>query len=139
MLHWFGREKESLRYRLIYCADLDSSFPLTYALYIMTLEDFVDTLISEKYAGTAALEDFQRSDMKLDLLGRLSTFISLKVMTELSQKDPTLLSQFQKLTKGDTPASHVQEFVLAHIDDGAAFLAKVLDDFRILYLGLNQS
>lgn len=104
----------------------------------MTLEDFVEALISEKHSGTS-LEDFMREDMKADLLGRLSTFISLKVMTELSQKDPTLLSQFQKLTHADTPASKVQEFVLAHIDDGAAFLAKVLDDFRILYLGLNQS
>lgn len=138
MLHWFGREKESLRYSFIYCADLDSSFPLTYALYIMTLEDFVDSLISEKHASTT-LEDFQRSDMKQDLLGRLSTFISLKVMTELAKKDPTALTDFQKLTRGDTPAEDVQQFVNTHIDDGASFLAKVLDDFRILYLGLNLS
>lgn len=98
----------------------------------------MDSLISEKHKGET-LEDFQRSDMKQDLLGRLSTFISLKVMTELAKKDPTALTDFQKLTQGDTPISQVQEFVLAHIDDGSAFLAKVLDDFRVLYLGLNQS
>ena len=104
----------------------------------MTLEDFGDSLISEKHTSTT-LEDFMREDMKADLLGRLSTFISLKVMTELAKKDPTALTDFQKLTQGDTPAEDVQQFVNTHIDDGASFLAKVLDDFRILYLGLNQS
>ena len=104
----------------------------------MTLEDFVDALISEKHASTS-LEDFMREDMKQDLLGRLKTFISLKTMTELAKNDPTALGEFQKLTSGDTPAEDIQAFVNTHIDDGAAFLAKVLDDFRILYLGLNRS
>jgi|SRR3989344_4254062 len=104
----------------------------------MDLEQFVLTLINEKHQGTT-LENFQVEDMKQDLLGRLKTFISLKVMTELAKKDPTALGEFQKLTSGDTPASEVQQFVEDHIDNSAAFLAKVLDDFRILYLGLNQS
>ena len=104
----------------------------------MDLEQFVDALINEKHAGTT-LEDFMREDMKADLLGRLSTFISLKVITDLAKKDPSALGEFQKLTTGDTPAEDVQQFVNAHIDDGPSFLAKILDDFRILYLGLNQS
>lgn len=100
----------------------------------MTLDDFLSGLINEKYKG-ATLENYQQADIGKDLTDRLNKFITLNVLTELATKDPSLLAKFQTLAKGDTAPEVIQAFVETEIPDGTVFLAKVLTDFRALYLG----
>lgn len=100
----------------------------------MTLDDFLTSLITEKYKG-ATLEDYQQADIRKDLTDRLNKFITLNVLTELATRDQSLLVKFQSLAKDDTKPDAIKEFVEHEIPDGAAFLAKILNDFRALYLG----
>ena len=99
-----------------------------------SLDDFLTALVKDKKDGLT-LDDFQREDMKKDLSVRLNKFITLNVLTELATKDVTLLQKFQTLSKGTTTVIQIQSFIETHIVNGAAFLAKVLTDFRALYLG----
>lgn len=100
----------------------------------MNLQDFLTTLIREKLAGVS-VDQAQIADMTTSLADRLNKFITLNVLTELAVKDQTLLVKFQTLARGNTKPEVVSEFIQQEIPDGAAFLAKVLTDFRTLYLG----
>lgn len=100
----------------------------------MDLKDYVTVLIHEKHAGVT-LEDYQLSDMMGSLSERLTKFIILAVLTEFATKNTQLLTKFQTLVKGAATPEIIQGFVETEIPDGAAFLAKVLTDFRSLYLG----
>ncbi|MEK7543929.1 MAG: hypothetical protein AAB557_03610 [Patescibacteria group bacterium] len=100
----------------------------------MDLHDFLNTLVNDKLAG-ASMEEAQVADMVASLTDRLNKFITLNVLTELATKDTALLTKFQTLAKGNTTPEAIQSFVEKEIPDGAAFLAKVLTDFRTLYLG----
>ncbi len=112
---------------------LDGTHQNAYAK-LMTLDDFLTALINEKYKG-ATLEDYQKADIRKDLTGRLNKFISLNVLTELATRDQSLLVKFQSLANDDTKPEAIKAFVENEIPDGAAFLTKVLTDFRALYLG----
>lgn len=105
-----------------------------YAKFTMTFDDFLTALINEKYKG-AMLEDYQKTDIRKDLTDRLNKFITLNVITELASRDRSLLIKFQSITNDDTQPDAIKAFVEKEIPDGAAFLAKVLTDFRSLYLG----
>lgn len=105
-----------------------------YAKFTMTFDDFLTALINEKYKG-AALEDYQQADIRKDLSDRLNKFITLNVLTELASRDRSLLSKFQSIASDDTQPDAIRAFVEHEIPDGAAFLAKVLADFRSLYFG----
>lgn len=100
----------------------------------MTLDDFLSALINEKYKG-ATLEDYQQADIRKDLTDRLNKFVSLNVLTELAARDQSLLVKFQSIVNDDTQPDVIRAFVEKEIPDGATFLAKVLTDFRSLYLG----
>ncbi len=100
----------------------------------MNLNDFLTTLVTEKLAG-ADVPEGQIADMVANLTDRLNKFITLNVLTELATKDQALLVKFQALAKGNTNPDVLQDFVEKEIPDGAPFLAKVLSDFRVLYLG----
>lgn len=101
----------------------------------MNLQDFLNTLVTEKLAGATPAEA-QIADMVTSLTDRLNKFITLNVLTELAAKDQALLVKFQTLARGNTKPEVVQAFIEQEIPDGAAFLAKVLTDFRTLYSGL---
>jgi|SRR3989344_1796299 len=103
----------------------------------MSIDGFVQTLVNEKHGQGVVLEDYQREDMKRDLTERLTKFITLNVLTELATRDAKLLSDFQALSKKDADATAIHTFVETNIPDGAAFLAKVLSDFRALYIGVS--
>lgn len=81
------------------------------------------------------MDQTQTADMTTSLTDRLNKFITLNVLTELATKDQALLIKFQTLARGNTKPEVVQAFIQQEIPDGAAFLAKVLADFRVLYLG----
>ena len=100
----------------------------------MTLTDFLTTLVREKHVD-ASLEALQVTEMVRDLTQRLTKFIILNVLTELATKNQALLAKFQTLAKGTTSPEAIQTFVEAEIPDGSAFLAKILTDFRALYMG----
>lgn len=100
----------------------------------MSLQDFLSSLVNEKLAGATPAET-QIADMVASLTDRLNKFITLNVLTELAVKDQSLLVKFQTLARGNTKPEAVQDFIQTEIPDGAAFLAKVLSDFRVLYLG----
>lgn len=91
----------------------------------MDLNDFITALVREKGAPAEAAND---------LLPRLQKFITLHVLTEIAAKDPGLLEKFQTLVDTNTDAEGLKAFIEKEIPDGAAFLAKVLTDFRKLYL-----
>lgn len=99
----------------------------------MNLHDFLTAIVAEKHAG-AVLEDYQLADMVESLSERLNKFIILAVLTEFATKNTQLLTKFQTLVKGAATPEIIQGFVEAEIPDGSAFLAKVLDGFRHLYL-----
>ncbi|MDP1721619.1 MAG: hypothetical protein Q8L37_00250 [Candidatus Gottesmanbacteria bacterium] len=99
----------------------------------MSLQDFLTTLVKEKLAG-ASLGEAQVADMIATLTDRLNKFITLNILTELATKDQELLVKFQALTRGNTKPEVLQEFIQKEIPDGAPFLAKILSDFRQLYL-----
>lgn len=99
----------------------------------MTLDDFLTALINEKYKG-ATLEDYQKTDIRKDLIYRLNKFITLNVITELATRDRSLLVKFQSIANDDTQPDVIRAFVEHEVPDGGAFLAKVLTDFRQLYL-----
>lgn len=99
----------------------------------MNINDFLVALAKEKHA-TVTLKDYQLTDIVRDLTERLTKFIILNVLTELATRDQSLLAKFQTLAQGDTKPEAIQTFVEAEIPDGPAFLAKVLTDFRTLYL-----
>ncbi len=99
-----------------------------------TLTDYLSALVAEKLKGTS-LPESQAADMVRDLTSRLTTFITLNVLTELATKNPKLLVTFQSLAKGNTAPETIRAFIQKEIPDGAAFLAKTLNDFRALYLG----
>ena len=90
----------------------------------MNLQDFLTTLVREKGVPAQAVED---------LMPRLTKFITLNILTELATKNQALLMKFQSLTRGNATPETVRAFVEREIPDGAAFLAKVLTDFRQLY------
>ncbi|MBI5620416.1 hypothetical protein HY949_01415 [Candidatus Gottesmanbacteria bacterium] len=100
----------------------------------MNLNDFLTTIVKEKLAG-ASVGESQIADMVASLAVRLNKFITLNVLTELATKDQALLVKFQELTKGNTTPDVIQTFIENEIPDGAAILAKVLSDFRTLYVG----
>lgn len=99
----------------------------------MSLTDFLTAIVAEKYASVA-LEEYQRADIVRDLAERLTKFITLTVLTELAMKNRELLIKFQALAKGTTEPEVIAGFIEGEIPDGAAFLGKVLTDFRALYL-----
>ncbi len=100
----------------------------------MNLQDFLTTLVNEKLTGATPAET-QIADMVASLTDRLNKFITLNILTELATKDQSLLVKFQTLARGNTKPEVVQDFIQNEIPDGAAFLAKVLSDFRSLYIG----
>lgn len=99
-----------------------------------TLTDYLTALIREKHVEVG-LQDYQLADMVTSLTDRLNKFITLNVLTELATKNQALLAKFQSLVKGNATPDAIRAFVEKEIPDGAAFLAKVLTDFRALYLG----
>lgn len=104
---------------------------------VMSINDFLTTLVKEKHADTN-LEEFQIVDMIKSLSERLTKFITLAVLTEFATKDTQLLVKFQGLIKETATPEVIHAFVEKEIPDGAAFLAKVLTDFRALYLGPSE-
>lgn len=99
----------------------------------MDINDFLTALVKEKHAGVV-LEDYQLADMVGSLSERLTKFIILAILTEFATKNTQLLTKFQALVKGAATPEIIQGFVEHEIPDGTAFLAKVLTDFRLLYL-----
>lgn len=99
----------------------------------MNLQDYLTALVKEKLAGTS-IDAVHITDMVTSLTDRLNKFITLNVLTELATRDQSLLIKFQALAKGNTKPDVIQDFISNEIPDGATFLAKVLTDFRQLYL-----
>ena len=99
----------------------------------MDLSDFLAQLVKEKAWSTdLPPETIQR--MVADLSARLDKYIALAVMTELSSKNPALMTTFQSLAQGSADPAAIGEFIAKEIPDSSAFIAKVLADFRALYI-----
>lgn len=98
-----------------------------------TIDTFIDELVKEKSQGVS-LSDDARLQMKTDLLPRLHKFILLKTMTELAQRSPQDLKEFQTMVSDGKPLSDIQNYVAAKIPDFQAVLTNILLEFRDLYL-----
>lgn len=100
----------------------------------LTLEDFVESLLSEKLGG-ALFTPEERLEIKQELLTKLNRWIILQTMTTLAEKSPADLSAFQEMAKGNASLEDIQAFVASKIPDSSSFLTHVLVDFRNTYLG----
>ncbi len=101
----------------------------------LTLEDFIDRLITEKHQGVPIPSE-NRSQMKSEMMTELNRLISVKMLEQLS---PTELIEFQKLEQSHATDNTLQQYISDHvgpkIKEKDVFFAQILGEFRDAYLG----
>lgn len=93
---------------------------------------FIDQIIEEKYGS--GITDGERTQMRDELLKRLSQWILLKAMTEIGAKNPETLKRITTLTESDTTPETVVRLIKEEIPDMQTFLTQTLLSFKQAYL-----
>ncbi len=95
-----------------------------------SLDTFIDQLIEEK--GFPDLSDDVRVEIKKDLLERVDSFISAKLIAALSDDD---VASFEKLLQEGKSQDELQQFIQAHVQDPTTLVTQALTEFKGVYLG----
>lgn len=101
---------------------------------ITGLEQFIDQLITEKFANSP-LGDEARAQVKKELADRLNQYITLRTIETISLATPEAIPQLEALIKTNPTTEQVNAFIQERVSEPDVLVAQILSDFRSLYIG----
>lgn len=94
------------------------------------LIQFVDSLIDQKEFPDLSPE--VREEIKRDLLERVDSFITAKLIAALSDDD---VASFEQMLNDGKSQEELQQFMQSHVSNPTELVTEALTEFKGVYLG----